>query len=158
MDQKLSSNLIHSFVKNRLPQSIAESDLRFTTYLLKEPNLKQIKKNKTKKCSNGLNAKQRKQLFDISKDNIKYETFEKINHLWHKYIDSVIDEIHSKTDEIKLIRADFHGSYLIVSAAINPSLVGIKGFVVQETKNTFKIINKQNRLLSERSFHYFLIN
>ena len=100
-----------------------------------------------------MTAKQRKLLFRWNKTDVKYETFEKINDLWHKYIDSIITEIKSKSDEIKLIRADFHGSYFVVYASKNPTLVGIKGYVAQETKNTIKIVNKDNRLLGKTFEH-----
>jgi len=152
LQQKNEKNIMEAFVQKVLPNDCNESELRFTTYLLNE------KKNsfnyktrvKQKKCKNGLklSSKERKRLFALSESDVKYETFERINHLWHKYIDSVVNEIKSSSDEIKLIRADFHGSYLVVSAAKNPTLVGVKGFVVNETKNTFKIVNKDNRLLT----------
>ncbi|XP_054164483.1 ribonuclease P protein subunit p29-like [Oppia nitens] len=137
-----------SFVNKFVSQKIIDEELRYTTYLLKDiPNKFNRKKKKNKKTI-GLNAKQRKKLFSLKSNDVKYETFERINDLWHKYIDSVINEIKCKSDEIKLIRADFHGAYVYVSAAANPTLVGVKGFVVYETKNTFKIVNKDNRLLT----------
>jgi len=151
LSQNLPKNTAETFVKKRLNKSVVESDLRFTTYLLNEGIKQNNDNNKRKhnKSSNRLNAKQRKLLFNIDKDHIKYQTFDALNHLWHNYIDSVINEIKSKSDQVKLIRADFHASYFIVCAAKNPSLVGIKGYVVQETKNIFKIVNEENRLLSE---------
>jgi len=153
LKQSSDTDIIDSFVNQVLPKSVTEGDLRFTTYLLNE-NRKTTETKKEskrrKKCKFGLKltAKERKSLFHLSENDVKYETFDKINHLWHKYMDSVMNEIKSKSDEIKLIRADFHGSFFVVSAAKNPTLVGVKGYVVNETKNTFKIVNKDNRLLT----------
>ncbi|CAG2109127.1 unnamed protein product, partial [Medioppia subpectinata] len=117
------------------------------TFQSKRP-LNAKKKTKGPKIGLQLTAKERKRVFALGRNDVKYETFERINHLWHKYVDSLMNEIKSKSDELKLIRADFHGSYFIVTAAKNPTLIGVKGFVVNETKNTFKIVNKENRLLT----------
>ena len=116
------------------------------TYYLGEDVVHQKRRRKR---GVGLNAKQRKKLFELSKCEFKYETFKKINELWHSYIDSVINNFDSEKDQIKLIHADFHGAYFVVSASLNPVLVGCKGFVVQETKNTFRLINQENKLLSK---------
>lgn len=146
---KSQKDIIESYVSKVVPKTTVENELRFTTYLLDEKNNSFNEKRKQKKCKNGLTAKQRRNLFKWSKSDINYETFTKINVLWHKYIDSLFQEIKSKSDQIKLIKADFHGSYFIVCASKNPTLVGLKGFVVQETKNTFKMVTKENRLLSK---------
>ena len=149
----LRQKVAKTFVDTILPKNIDKEEFRYNTYLLFETHNSFNKREKQLKCKNGLTAKQRKLLFKLKNNDIKYETFEKINVLWHKYIDSVINEIKSNSDQIKLIRADFHGSYFIVYSSKNPTLVGIKGFVVQETKNTLKIVDKDDRLLGQLSIN-----
>ncbi|KAI0247712.1 hypothetical protein BJV78DRAFT_1380098 [Lactifluus subvellereus] len=46
----------------------------------------------------------------------------------------------------KLVKADFHGSIMIVRRNRNAALVGASGIVVQETENTFKVVMRKNRL------------
>ncbi|KAH9821593.1 Rof/RNase P-like protein [Melampsora americana] len=41
----------------------------------------------------------------------------------------------------KLLKSDYHGAILTVSRAKNPSLVGLQGIVVQESQETFKLID-----------------
>ncbi|KAI1285418.1 Ribonuclease P protein subunit p29 [Halotydeus destructor] len=69
--------------------------------------------------------------------------------------------MHSDTDQLDLIRADYHGAQFVIEASRNPSLVGIKGIVVQETKNTFKLIAETNRIITvpkEGTLFTFLCN
>jgi len=46
----------------------------------------------------------------------------------------------------KLVKADFHGSIMIVRRSRNAALVGASGIVVQETENTFKVVTREDRL------------
>lgn len=48
----------------------------------------------------------------------------------------------------KVLKADFHGAFLSVVEAINPSLVGHSGIVVMERKNSFLIVTKKNRMVA----------
>ena len=50
--------------------------------------------------------------------------------------------------EGKLLKADYHGAMVTVSASKCPSLIGQTGIVVMETKNTFQIIRKDDKLRS----------
>lgn len=43
-----------------------------------------------------------------------------------------------------LWRADYHGAYVKVSRSTCPSLVGIEGILVFETRNTVKLLGKDN--------------
>jgi len=54
--------------------------------------------------------------------------------------------------ETKLLKADFHGALLTVTKAKSPSLVGLTGLVLLETKNTFKLITTKNLLKSKILF------
>ena len=58
-------------------------------------------------------------------------------------------ERSNPTLEERLLKADYHGSIITVTRAKCPSLVGACGIVLQETKNTLKIITKDDRLKSK---------
>lgn len=45
-----------------------------------------------------------------------------------------------------VLKADFHGCFLTVSKSCCPSYIGSTGIVIMETRNTFKIITKQNHI------------
>ncbi|GJN90275.1 hypothetical protein Rhopal_003277-T1 [Rhodotorula paludigena] len=46
----------------------------------------------------------------------------------------------------KLVKAEFVGCLLSVKRAKNPSLVGLKGIVLQETQGTFKLVTPQSQV------------
>jgi ribonuclease P protein subunit POP4 len=47
----------------------------------------------------------------------------------------------------RLLKADLHGAVIRVSKSTCPHYVHLSGIVVQETRNVFKIITVQDRLL-----------
>jgi ribonuclease P protein subunit POP4 len=51
-----------------------------------------------------------------------------------------------------LQKADFHGALLKVVRSKCSSLVGVQGIILMDTKGTFQIICKDNRVKSESSF------
>jgi len=74
-----------------------------------------------------------------------------MNDPWRKYIGELVNLSKYKfgQDEqaqIRLCRADYHGALVKVSKAPNVSLLGIEGFVVMETRNTFHVISAENVL------------
>nr|XP_027198660.1 ribonuclease P protein subunit p29-like [Dermatophagoides pteronyssinus] len=130
-----------------IPKKDQSDDFKYKVYSLYETieqNKSSCSRQAGKKC---LNSKQRRALFDLSKDQLDFKKFKAINQLWHSYLDSVLEEVKTKSDELKLARIDLHGAYLLVCSSKNPSVIGIKGYMVQESKNTFRILNNQNRLL-----------
>ena len=91
--------------------------------------------DKAKRVKNKLTSKERKKLFDLKKSKeLKYSIFIQINRIWNGYIESVLSQVKCPADELKLIRADYHGALFVVTAARNPALIGLKGIVFQETK------------------------
>ncbi|KAJ5070941.1 ribonuclease p subunit p29 [Anaeramoeba ignava] len=103
-----------------------------------------------------LSSKERKkkQIYKIQPENIEYLKYIPLNHLWNQYIDQLFQDINLSDKKIsqsilsKIARADFHGCILTVIKSKCPSLIGINGIVLQETKSTFKIITKENKLKS----------
>ena len=49
-----------------------------------------------------------------------------------------------EASRIRLCRADYHGAEVEVTKAKCSSLLNLKGFVVMETRNTFRIIGQDN--------------
>lgn len=94
-----------------------------------------------------LNSRARKQLYKLTQEDkkkLRYSLFEKINELWKQYSQRIICD----KDQMSLLRMDLHGCKLKCTASKNPTLIGAEGIVVQETKNTFQIIQSTNRLVT----------
>lgn len=130
--------------------------LKNSIYTLNETRTKKAKANdKDKsKCSIRaknplrLNCKIRKTLYKLTpeeKSKLRYSTFEKVNELWKQYSSQVLRD-QTRIDPMALFRMDFHGAYLKCTASKNPTLIGVEGIVVQETKNTFLIITITNAI------------
>ncbi len=151
-----AEDVFKSFVQDRIPRKDLGDDFKYKVYALYEL----IDKNKPawkagKEPSKRLNSRQKRALFNMKDAKLSYQDFAEINKLWHSYFQSIVSEVKCKADELKLSRADFHGALLQVYASKNTTVVGAKGYVVQESKNTFRLINEHNRLLCKlRHFLY----
>lgn len=94
-----------------------------------------------------LNARVRKALYKLTpkeKQNLRYADFEKINELWSSYAKTVL----SHNDPYSLFRMDLHGCHITCTASKNPTLIGTEGFVIQDTKNTFLVVKKTNKIVT----------
>jgi len=58
----------------------------------------------------------------------------------------MLDQASLATAEARILKSDFHGSILSVKESKNPTLIGQKGIVIQETHGSFKIINEQDKI------------
>lgn len=115
-----------------------------------------------------LNGKQRKHLFALRGDNagLKYKVFVQVHRLWCAYMSELMQTVshgggdiscHKNSKSIvdqgnlmnSLIKADYHGAKFLVVRSKNPTLVGQKGIVIQETRNTFVLINEHSSIHSK---------
>ncbi len=49
----------------------------------------------------------------------------------------------------KVMKADYHGSLLSVVRSKCPSYIGVKGILLQETQNTLRLIDTDNKIRSK---------
>lgn len=95
------------------------------------------------------------------KNNIKYSDLLPLNQLWLKYMREMLG-IVSFTDIPKnpnktnweninqqLIKADFHGAKISIDKSKCPSLIGLTGIIIQDTKSTFRICGTDNIIRSK---------
>ena len=153
---KVDNNFVSSFLQRHLPSSRLlkgeDQDLQY-----KAQNLQNVKKKKReapkRRCKKGLSSKERKKLklFDIKKEGQSYEKYLPMHRIWKEYIKDVINtenitDKNIQASQEKLLKADYHGSCLTVQRSKCPSYVGVTGIVLQETRNTFKLITKENKV------------
>ena len=55
----------------------------------------------------------------------------------------------------RLMKADYHGAKVTVVRSKCPSLVGIEGIIVQDTKCTFRILSEDNLIRSKLSIEVY---
>ncbi|KAK2798743.1 hypothetical protein FQN50_008725 [Emmonsiellopsis sp. PD_5] len=91
---------------------------------------------------------------DLPKEEIKYEVFKGLHHMWVEYMYEVLD---FKRDGSKpfvrplahgalLASADFHGAELEVVRSRCVSRVGVKGIVVRDSKFTFVVVTEKDEV------------
>lgn len=97
-------------------------------------------------------------LLDITQDHLTYHDGLVLNDLWSQYmtqiIPTLISSTHQQPNSIPYLLSqcnviavsDFHGAYIKIIQAKNPSTIGIEGIVMQETEQTFRVISQDNRI------------
>ncbi|KAK7794434.1 hypothetical protein R5R35_003807 [Gryllus longicercus] len=109
-----------------------------------------------------LSLKERRELglYKLRRNGMKYRDFLPLHNLWQEYFIDYIDfpslEEQNFTGSpndrqlgnvsLKLMKADYHGAILCVKKSICSSLVGKKGIVVFDTKNTFQLLDEDDVL------------
>ncbi len=154
---KKRGELVNAFLTEHAPEGRLKDGLLDTlknrvffldnvdSHKKKRYNLKRSRRHK-------LTSKEKKKLklFQIPKEQ-KYESFVPLYYLWKDYMKDVIgfDKIkstnHSESQQ-KLLKADYHGAMVTVTQSKTPSLIGQTGIIIQETKNVFKLVTRDDKL------------
>ncbi|KAJ8041384.1 Ribonuclease P protein subunit p29 [Holothuria leucospilota] len=92
--------------------------------------------------------KKEMKLFEIPLEQHRYNLYKPLHELWLAYMRDCLS--HATKDKmnlgVKLLKCDLHGSLIQVTKSKCPTYVGVCGILLQETKNTFKIITEENKL------------
>ncbi|OKL58158.1 hypothetical protein UA08_06513 [Talaromyces atroroseus] len=103
-------------------------------------------------------------IYDIPKEECKYEIFKGLHDMWVQYMQELlgIDEqqttgrpahqITPYSHGSKLVSADYHGAEVEVVRSRCAGRVGSKGIVVRDTKFTFVIVTEKDVVKSMFSF------
>jgi ribonuclease P protein subunit POP4 len=109
-----------------------------------------------------LSAKEKRSLgiYDLRKEDVKYEVYKGLNNLWNGYMLEVLNftrdgklvdgwetrEVSAAQQGTLLASADFHGAEVEVVRCEDVGKVGFKGVVVRDTKFTFVIVMEGDRV------------
>ncbi|XP_053997759.1 ribonuclease P protein subunit p29 [Hylaeus anthracinus] len=156
---KNSEQYITNFLQNTLPSNDTcsiQDELRKSLILSKHKS----KWNKKKRCKGKLLTSRKRMQLGLRKigckTNMKYNDLLPLNQLWLNYMQQMLgdkffnnvpkDPTDSNWETVnqQLIKADFHGAEVSVVESKCPSLIGISGIVIQDTKTTFRICGKDN--------------
>ncbi|XP_071554773.1 ribonuclease P protein subunit p29 [Temnothorax nylanderi] len=91
-----------------------------------------------------------------NQNQIKYSDLLPLNQLWLQYMREALG-VESFTSipknpsspnwenvNLQLMKADFHGARISIDRSRCPSLVGVTGIVIQDTRNTFRVCGTDN--------------
>ncbi|XP_049879004.1 ribonuclease P protein subunit p29 [Pectinophora gossypiella] len=154
---KEATQAVVNFLKSNVPKSDVpniETELK-KDFVLSKTKGKKFKKKPKKKKSQNLTRKEKKALgfYVLPRNSVKYDDVLPMNQIWTDYIsqmlelDKPIPNCTSKSWETftqTLYKADFHGAMLTVVRSKCPSYVLKSGICIMDTRNTFKIISKDN--------------
>lgn len=82
--------------------------------------------------------------------NLKYEALAPLGELWKDYAASLLGSDEDKAVDVdklaeRVMRMDFHGAEIEVVQARDPTLVGKRGIVYQETSHTIRIVSARDQ-------------
>jgi RNase P/RNase MRP subunit p29 len=118
---------------------------------------KEAKQLKTKKLILSCKLKKTLRLYKLNKkDKIEYEKYEAMNGLWKTYAASCLltlisnEENNPNFTELNVLNClkqiDYHGCHLTVTRSSSKYQIGIAGIVLQDKKNAFFILTKDNKV------------
>ncbi|KAL1502719.1 hypothetical protein ABEB36_007823 [Hypothenemus hampei] len=165
-------SLINTYLKQVLPssdQKNLKSEFKWQ-FLLQRHSLVKPKRRKQKKTF--LTRKQRKEmkLLKLPEDGWNYNSLEPMRNLWKEYMrenlglikkaPSCIDQEWNTFSAI-VAKSEMVGAVLKVIKSKVPSLVGLYGTIMLETKMSFQILTPENKLktiLKETSIFEFVLD
>ncbi|XP_053617701.1 ribonuclease P protein subunit p29 [Plodia interpunctella] len=150
-----------NFLKTNVPKSDVpkvDTELKKNFVLAKIKSKDQKKKAKKKKI-HSLTRKEKAKLgfYVIPRNSVNYNEILPLNQIWEHYMSQIIQtnrqvpHVNSKSWENytqTIYKADFHGSRLLVARSKCPSYVGKSGICIMDTKNTFKIVSEDNKVIT----------
>ena len=148
---------VHQFLTKNLPKSKKKEDivddLTHKVFFIDNADKRKKQYDRRRRVRHKLTSKDKRKLglFKLPK-NQSYESFIPLHNLWMDYMKETIDfskiteENKTSTAQQKLLKADYHGAIVAVTKSKTPSLIGQAGIIIQETKNTFKIVTRDDKL------------
>jgi len=97
----------------------------------------------------------------LEKGQTRFDLFLPLHRLWLGYMSELLGlasplpaSTSSATQSIpaaagmhaKLVKADFHGSFVTIKQSKNLCLIGLSGIVIHETENAFKVVTSKDQL------------
>ncbi|XP_076449003.1 ribonuclease P protein subunit p29-like isoform X1 [Babylonia areolata] len=147
-------NMVQSFLKRHLPANrlqAKEDNISFSVVPLVNP-VRRKRFNHSRLKRKKLTNRERKETkpFKIPKDNQSYSQQLVLHEAWKQYMEELIpsSRLNSPGEmqaaSQKILRAELQGSILTVQRSKCPSLVGVWGIVLQETRHTFVFLTPQD--------------
>ncbi|XP_072168791.1 ribonuclease P protein subunit p29-like [Diadema setosum] len=150
---------VTSFIKRHVPDNRASEKVSLVRrrdviseggkVRRKKPARKETSSNR-KRGKKMLSTREKKKLrlFEIPPEQQKYELYTPLHQLWLDYMRETLMTQNPSMPQLqsRLLKCDLHGCVLTVTRSKCPSYVGTSGILLQETKNVFKIITKDDKL------------
>jgi len=145
-------HFLESKVEGNKKKEVEENLNSYTQFTANERKVFKRKPNSTKSKKLTAKEKRRLKVFEIVKDQ-KFENFFSLHDLWEQYMKQLLNlkpgvKAEPRLWVKQLQSADYHGALVTVIKSKNHSFVGKTGIIIQETRNTFKIVTPKNVVLT----------
>ncbi|CAN8030723.1 hypothetical protein HPB47_003399 [Ixodes persulcatus] len=142
------TNYVRRFLKDRVGGQHPEVLARYTAVLQKRL-LRRKKRSRNAKKRKLLTSREKRQLGLMHGPDPppSYDTFLAVHRMWRDYAESLGGA------QERLLKAEYTGCHLTVAASRCPSYVGVRGIVLQETKNVFRLLTAEGRVRTVPKAH-----
>ena len=139
------NNNLNEFLKELFPnEKVFENEYTSEKVFVLDKFIKTQIKNK-KRISKSNYTKNL--ISKIKKDKISYETLLPMNKIWNEYINNLLNgTLNEEIIAGKFLKADLHGAMIEVINSNNKNNIGIKGILIFESRRTFNILTKENKV------------
>ncbi|KAJ7593403.1 RNase P/MRP, p29 subunit [Mycena floridula] len=136
-----------------LENPVKQSKLKTERLAKKERSRKE--KEKRKLAVIGRKEAKERRIWKLEDSQAKFHLFVPLHHLWMGYMSELLalpqpsPSQHMPSASLmhpKLLKADFHGSYITVRQSKNIAVIGLAGIVVHESENAFKIVTRKDQM------------
>ncbi|XP_045466912.1 ribonuclease P protein subunit p29 [Harmonia axyridis] len=170
---KIVKNYIEKYIKSTVPKGDLKNldkDFKYSFVLDRFSHVNTIKRPKIKK--NFLTRKQRKtlNLLKLPKNGWNYDSLAPIHEMWKQYLRQNLDlakkaptcQDQDWTNFSTIIaKSELIGAKITIVRSKVPSLIGMQGILVLETKMTFQMVTPASEIkiiLKETSVFEFLLD
>uniref|UniRef100_A0A914YF82 Ribonuclease P protein subunit p29 n=1 Tax=Panagrolaimus superbus TaxID=310955 RepID=A0A914YF82_9BILA len=87
----------------------------------------------------------------LSSASLKYSDYIPLYELWCGYFSELLSSM--KQPDERLLKTDYHGCILYVTDSPNSSQLGLYGIVLHESKSTFQLLTKKDKLVVIQKEH-----
>ncbi|KAH0485124.1 MAG: uncharacterized protein KVP18_002114 [Porospora cf. gigantea A] len=93
-------------------------------------------------------------LLQVETDKMTWNEMQFLHQLWSEYAGPILSfDLPPRSRAERLIQMDLHGARLAVEKTTVPSLAGVEGIVVQDCKNAFKLLRRDDRVVNVPKKH-----
>lgn len=141
------TDFMNKYFDLRLPENRFDKDSDTKVFIHDLDIDKDTKKEKEKRY--GLSVSETERFKIGSSTKISYEDARKLNELWNLYVDEIIRVTNSNELSLETVaELDLNGAYIEIHKSYCATYLGLKGIVLLETLNAFRIVTLKDKLLT----------
>lgn len=156
-----AAQYIRNILREQLPkcdQNNFDREIKWSYVLDKQPDIRRKKTKRKRKTYLTRKERESHNLLKLSKQSWDYEALSNMREMWKDYMRENLElakippDLADKECQILntiLSKSEYVGAEIEVIRSTCPSVIGIRGTIVLETKCTFQVVTVNSQLKSE---------